>query len=63
MEPFEEKEKWELRRESCNAASVIIGERKTQREISEISRVTEATIRARYKESNKRLLFKKFHYR
>jgi len=38
-------------------ASLLIGERKTQREIAEITRVTEATIRNRYKEFVERLLF------
>ena len=38
-------------------ASLLTGERKTQREIAEITRVTEATIRNRYKELVERLLF------
>lgn len=38
-------------------ASSITGEKKTQREIAEIAHVTEATIRNRYKELEKRLLF------
>lgn len=38
-------------------ASVITGEKKTQREIAEASRITEATIRNRYKELSKQLLF------
>ena len=38
-------------------ASVLTGERKTQREIAEIAQVTEVTIRNRYKELVDRLLF------
>jgi len=38
-------------------ASVLMGERKTQREIAEIAQVTEVTIRNRYKELVERLLF------
>jgi transcription initiation factor TFIIB len=38
-------------------ASVLTGERKTQREIAEIARVTEVTIRNRYKELVERLWF------
>jgi transcription initiation factor TFIIB len=38
-------------------ASVLVGERRTQREIAEIAKVTEVTIRNRYKELVKRLLF------
>jgi len=38
-------------------ASVLAGERKTQREIAEIAQVTEVTIRNRYKELVERLLF------
>jgi len=38
-------------------ASVLTGEKKTQREIAEASRITEATIRNRYKELSKQLLF------
>ncbi|MFQ6095470.1 MAG: transcription initiation factor IIB [Candidatus Bathyarchaeia archaeon] len=38
-------------------ASVLTGERKTQREIAEIAQVTEVTIRNRYKELIERLLF------
>jgi transcription initiation factor TFIIB len=38
-------------------ASVLTGERKTQREIAEIAQVTEVTIRNRYKELVERLLF------
>ncbi len=38
-------------------ASVLTGERKTQREIAEIAEITEVTIRNRYKELVKRLLF------
>ncbi|MEJ5327802.1 MAG: transcription initiation factor IIB [Candidatus Bathyarchaeia archaeon] len=38
-------------------ASVLTGERKTQREIAEIAQVTEVTIRNRYKELVEKLLF------
>jgi transcription initiation factor TFIIB len=38
-------------------ASVLTGERKTQREIAEIAQVTEVTIRNRYKEIVERLMF------
>jgi transcription initiation factor TFIIB len=38
-------------------ASVLTGERKTQREIAEIAQVTEVTIRNRYKELVERLAF------
>lgn len=38
-------------------ASVLTGERKTQREIAEIAQVTEVTIRNRYKELVERLVF------
>jgi transcription initiation factor TFIIB len=38
-------------------ASVLTGERKTQREIAEIARVTEVTIRNRYRELVERLTF------
>jgi transcription initiation factor TFIIB len=38
-------------------ASVLTGERKTQREIAEIAQVTEVTIRNRYKELVERLQF------
>ncbi|MCJ7714059.1 transcription initiation factor IIB, partial [Candidatus Bathyarchaeota archaeon] len=38
-------------------ASVLTGERKTQREIAEIAQVTEVTIRNRYKELVERLTF------
>jgi transcription initiation factor TFIIB len=38
-------------------ASLVVGERKTQREIAEIAKVTEVTIRNRYKELVKHLLF------
>jgi transcription initiation factor TFIIB len=38
-------------------ASVLAGERRTQREIAEIAQVTEVTIRNRYKELVERLLF------
>ena len=38
-------------------ASVLTGERKTQREIAEIAQVTEVTIRNRYKELVERMMF------
>ncbi len=38
-------------------ASVLIGEKRTQREIAEIAKVTEVTIRNRYKELTERLTF------
>jgi len=38
-------------------ASVLTGERKTQREIAEIAQVTEVTIRNRYKEMRDRFMF------
>lgn len=38
-------------------ASVLTGERKTQREIAEVAQVTEVTIRNRYKELVERLMF------
>jgi transcription initiation factor TFIIB len=38
-------------------ASVLTGERKTQREIAEVARVTEVTIRNRYKELVEHLMF------
>jgi transcription initiation factor TFIIB len=38
-------------------ASVLVGERKTQREIAQIAQVTEVTVRNRYKELMKRLYF------
>ncbi|MCL1978297.1 MAG: transcription initiation factor IIB [Candidatus Bathyarchaeota archaeon] len=38
------------------AASVLTGERKTQKEIAEIAHVTEVTIRNRYKELTKKLM-------
>ncbi len=41
----------------CYIASVLTGERKTQREIAEIAQVTEVTIRNRYKELAERLQF------
>jgi transcription initiation factor TFIIB len=37
--------------------AVLVGERRTQREIAEIAQVTEVTIRNRYKELNERVLF------
>ncbi len=42
---------------SSYIASVLTGERKTQREIAEIAQVTEVTIRNRYKELVDRLMF------
>ncbi len=42
---------------SIYIASTLIGECKTQREIVEVTRVTEATLRARYKDIVKNLLF------
>ena len=42
---------------SSYIASRLTGEKKTQREIAEIARITEATIRNRCKELTKRLLF------
>lgn len=38
-------------------ASVLVGEKRTQREIAEIAKVTEVTIRNRYKELIERLMF------
>ena len=38
-------------------ASILTGERRTQREIAEIAQVTEVTIRNRYKELVERLHF------
>lgn len=38
-------------------SSILTGKNKTQREIAEVTRVTEATIRARYKEIIKKLIF------
>jgi len=43
---------------ACYIASILTGERKTQREIAEVARVTEATMRTRYKQIAKHLLFK-----
>lgn len=42
---------------ACYMASILIGETKTQREIAEAARITEATIRNRYKELANHLLF------
>ncbi len=42
----------------CYIASILTGEKKTQREIAEIARVTEATLRTRHKQIAKSLLFK-----
>ena len=38
-------------------ASLLVGERRTQREVAEIAQVTEVTVRNRYKEISERLLF------
>jgi transcription initiation factor TFIIB len=38
-------------------ASVLVGERRTQREIAEVAKVTEVTIRNRYKELVEKLIF------
>ena len=38
-------------------ASILTGERRTQREVAEIAQVTEVTIRNRYKELAERLQF------
>jgi transcription initiation factor TFIIB len=38
-------------------ASVLTGEKRTQREVAEIAQVTEVTIRNRYKELVERLMF------
>ena len=43
---------------ACYIASILTGETKTQREIAEAARVTEATMRTRYKQIAKHLLFK-----
>lgn len=43
---------------SCYIASKIGGEAKTQREIAEIGRITQATMGTRYQEISKNLLFK-----
>jgi len=43
---------------ACYIASLISGESKTQREIAELGRITEVTIRTRYQEMSKHLLFK-----
>jgi len=42
---------------TCYIASVLTGERRTQREVAEIAQVTEVTIRNRYKELVERLMF------
>ena len=42
----------------CYLASILSGERKTQREIAEVARVTEATLRTRYKQISKKLNFR-----
>jgi transcription initiation factor TFIIB len=42
---------------ACYIASMIVGERRTQREIAEVAGVTEVTIRNRYKELVNNLLF------
>jgi transcription initiation factor TFIIB len=46
---------------SSYIASVVTGERKTQREIAEIAQVTEVTIRNRYKELVDRLMIQTSH--
>jgi transcription initiation factor TFIIB len=46
---------------SSYIASVLTGERKTQREIAEIANVTEVTIRNRYKELVERLMIQTSH--
>ena len=43
---------------ACYIASILVGESKTQREIAELCRITEATMRTRYKEMSEHLLFK-----
>jgi len=43
---------------ACYIASILTGETKTQREIAEAARVTEATLRTRYKQIAKNHLFK-----
>ena len=42
---------------ASSIASVLVGEKRTQREIAEIAKVTEVTIRNRYKELVLSLLF------
>ena len=42
----------------CYAASILSGERRTQREVAEVAQVTEVTVRNRYKEIVKRLILK-----
>lgn len=42
---------------TCYIASVLTGQRRTQREVAEIAQVTEVTIRNRYKELVERLMF------
>ena len=42
---------------ACYVATVLVGEKKTQREIAENAGVTEVTIRNRYKELSKKLQF------
>jgi transcription initiation factor TFIIB len=43
---------------ACYIASILTGEPKTQREIAELGRVTEATMRTRYHEISRKLIFK-----
>jgi len=42
---------------TCYIASILTGEKRTQREVAEIAQVTEVTIRNRYKELVERLMF------
>jgi len=42
---------------ACYAASLVTGERKSQREIAELADITEVTIRNRYRELSKKLMF------
>jgi len=42
---------------STYVASILTGERRTQREIAEVSKVTEVTVRNRYKDLSENLLF------
>jgi transcription initiation factor TFIIB len=42
---------------ACYIASVLMGERKTQREIAEVAQVTEVTLRNRYRELLEKLTF------
>jgi len=40
---------------ACYIASILTGERKTQRKVAEAAEITEVTIRNRYKDMNERL--------